>query len=240
MAALPAAIPGRYLLLNEQESAGACLGQLRDHMFFADDALGTGVAPANVYQRFDAVAAQAPAGSRKLLFLPWLYGERSPVEDPHLRGAFFNYALGTSRGEVIRAVLEGVAFNSRWLFAAVEGLIGAQVPELRFIGGGARSDLWCQIYADVLDRPILRVADPLAANLRGAGLIAFLALGVLRADDLGDVVGTAQRFEPQQKNRAIYDELFAAFLQLHKANRGIFARLNRRKTGRATSAKVTA
>jgi xylulokinase len=230
MAALPAAIPGRYLLLNEQETAGACLGQLRDHVFFADDALGTGTAPADVYQRFDAAAARAPAGSRGIVFMPWLYGERSPVEDPNLRGGFFNYALGSTRGEIIRAVLEGVAFNSRWLFRSVEALIGKQVPELRFIGGGAKSDLWCQIYADVLDRPILRVSDPLAANLRGAGLLGFLALGQLGADDLGDVVKTERRFEPQPESRAVYDDLFATFLELHKQNRGTFARLNRRKT----------
>lgn len=226
MAALPAAIRGRYLLLNEQESAGACLAQLRDHMFFPDDPLGTGPAPADVYQRFDAAAAQAPAGSRRLLFLPWLYGERSPVEDPNLRGALFNYALGSTRGEVIRAVLEGVAFNSKWLLRHVEALIGTRVPEVRFIGGGARSDLWCQIFADVFDRPIVRVADPLAANLRGAGLIGQLALGALAPDDLSDVVKTAQRFEPSRDNRGIYDELFAVFLDLHKRTRSTFARLN--------------
>jgi xylulokinase len=226
MAALPAALPGRYLLLNEQETAGACLSQLRDQVFYADDALGTGSAPADCYRRFDQAAAQAPAGCRKLVFLPWLYGERSPVEDPHLRGAFFNYALGTTRGEMIRAVLEGVACNSRWLLRHVEAVCGGPTPELRFIGGGARSDLWCQIFADVLDRPIARVAQPLEANLRGAGLLGFLALGQLRADDLHQVVKTAQHFSPRRENRGVYDDLFATFLHLHRTTRGTFARLN--------------
>jgi xylulokinase len=228
MAALPAAIPGRYLLLNEQETAGACLTQLRDHLFFAKDALATGDAPEDAYPRFDALAQAAPAGSRRLIFLPWLYGERSPVEDPSLRGGFFNYALGTTRGELVRAVLEGVAYNSRWLFETVERHAGGHVPELRFIGGGARSDPWCQIYADVLNRPILRVAAPVLANVRGAGLLGLIALGALAPDDVGAVVKTAERFEPRKENRAIYDELFAEFLTLHKRTRGVFARLNRR------------
>ncbi len=227
MAALPAAIPGRYLLLNEQESAGACLSQLRDHLFYGQDELGTAAAPADAYRRFDAIAAEAAPGSRKLIFLPWLYGERTPVEDPHLRGGFFNYQLGTTRGELVRAVLEGVAFNSRWLLGHVEKHAGGPVPELRFIGGGARSDLWCQIYADVLDRPIARVAEPMLANLRGAGLIGLIGLGRLAADDLADIVAISQRFLPRTETRAVYDELYDAFGRLHKATHGIFARLNR-------------
>jgi xylulokinase len=227
MAALPAALPGRYLLLNEQETAGACLSQLRDHVFFGDDALGTGPAPRDAYRRFDQLAAAAPAGCRKLVFLPWLYGERTPVEDPHLRGAFFNYALGSTRGELIRAVLEGVACNSRWLLKHVEAVCGGPRDELRFIGGGARSDLWCQIYADVLDRAIVRVAQPQEANLRGAGLLGFVALGDMRVDELDEVVKTEQRFEPRREHRAIYDELYGTFQHLYRTTRGTFARLNR-------------
>jgi hypothetical protein len=78
MASLPAALPDRYL--SEQETAGMCLTFLRDHLFFDSDGL-TGDAPADTYARFDALAAQVPAGSEGLLFTPWLYGERTPVED---------------------------------------------------------------------------------------------------------------------------------------------------------------
>jgi xylulokinase len=130
-----------------------------------------------------------------------------------------------------------VACNSRWLLAHVEGVCGGPTPELRFIGGGARSDLWCQIFADVLDRPIARVAQPLEANLRGAALLGFVALGALGVDQLDQVVKTAQRFEPRRENRRVYDELFATFLHLHKTTRGTFARLNGKA---AKAAAVTA
>jgi xylulokinase len=115
MASLPAAIRGRYLLLNEQETAGACLTQLRDRVLFADDELGT-PAPDDVFLRFDRLAAKSPPGSRRLLFLPWLYGERTPVEDSTLRGGFVNFSLEHERRDLVRAVLEGVAFNARWLW----------------------------------------------------------------------------------------------------------------------------
>jgi xylulokinase len=226
MAALPAAIPGRYLLLNDQETAGACLAQLSDKLFFANDELGTGPAPKDVYRAFDRVAARSPPGSRKLIFLPWLYGERTPVEDKKLRGAFFNYSLGHERCDVIRSVYEGVACNSRWLFQYVERFTGRRVDELRFIGGGAQSDLWSQIFADVLDRTVLRVRAPLLSNLRGAGLIAFVGLGQFGFDAVQDRVGIEARFVPRRQNRALYDDLFGEFLKLYRSTRPIFARLN--------------
>jgi xylulokinase len=226
LAALPSAIPGRYLLLNSQETAGACLTHLRDNLLFADDELETR-SPENALALFDRIAARAPAGSGRLLFLPWLYGERTPVEDARLRGGFVNYSLEHGRAHVLRAVLEGVAFNSRWLFGCIERFIGQRMDELRFIGGGASSDLWCQIFADVLDRPILRVESPRLSNLRGAALIAFVGIGELDFDAVEERVPVAGRFEPRAEARALYGELFAEFLELHAKNRAILGRLNR-------------
>jgi xylulokinase len=226
MAALPAAIPGRYLLLNSQETAGACLTHLCDNVFFADDELATR-APPNTFELLDRIAARAPAGSGRLLFLPWLYGERTPVEDARLRGGFYNYSLEHRRPHLIRAVLEGVAYNTAWLFRHIEGFIGQRVDELRFIGGGACSDLWCQIFASVLDRRILRVESPRASNLRGAGLIAFVGLGELDFDTAAARVAVERSFEPERSARTLYQELFAEFLQIHAKNRGILRRLNK-------------
>lgn len=227
LAALPAPIPGRYLLLNEQETAGACLSHLRDKLFFANDALASAAAPADVFSRFDAAAATSPPGSRRLVFLPWLYGERTPVEDSALRGALFNYSLFHERADVIRAVLEGIALNTRWLFGHVERFAGTRLDEVRFIGGGAKSAFWSQIFADVLNRSILRIEQPLLANLRGAALIALVGLGELAFEDVPARVAVEARHDPRSEHRAVYDELFGAFSALHRANASIFARLNR-------------
>ena len=173
IASLPSAIPGRYFVADEQETAGAALTFLRDRVLFGGDP------PADAYREFDRMAAAARPGSGGVIFTPWLYGERTPVEDRFVRGGFHNLSLSASRAELVRAVLEGVALNSRWLLQAVERFTRRRLDPIRFIGGGARSDVWCQIFADVLGATIEQVADPVNANARGAAMLAAVALGEL-------------------------------------------------------------
>lgn len=234
MATLPSALPGRYLLVNEQESAGICLSFLKDNILFGqDEAPGAHSPPSDaeaVYKILEQDAARIPPGSEQLIFLPWLNGERSPVDDQKLRGGFFNQSLQTTRGHMVRAVLEGVAYNSRWLLTYVEQFLGRKLGAIRLIGGGARSKLWCQIHADVLGRRIEVVDEPVLANARGAAFQAAVALGHLRVEEIPSLVGIAETFEPDPRNRAVYDELFREFVNLYKANKAIFARLNRART----------
>ncbi|MEW5940343.1 MAG: FGGY-family carbohydrate kinase [Chloroflexota bacterium] len=227
IAALPSAIPGRYLLTDAQECAGVCLSYLRDNLFFRDDELGDGKKPANAYRLFDEMAARTPVGSGRVIFLPWLYGERAPVDDRFARGGFFNQSLETTRDHMIRAVFEGVAFNSRWLLKYVEQFIGRRAEAIHMVGGGAKSDIWCQIHADVFDRPIRQMKDPIEVNVRGAALLASAALGYLRYDDIGARVPVAKTYKPNPANRKLYDELFAEFTAIYESNKKIFARLNR-------------
>jgi len=227
MAAIPSAIPGRYLIGNEQETAGACLKFLRDNILYHEDELLAELHVPDVYKIFDRIVADTPAGSDRVLFTPWLYGERTPVEDHALRGGLHNVSLQTTRAHIIRAVFEGVAYNARWLLDAVEGFIKRPFAALNFIGGGANSDVWCQIFADVLNRPIRQVQDPIEANARGAGLLGAVALGYLAFDDIPARIQIAHTYQPDPAHRALYDELFAEFLNIYKSNRKIYARLNR-------------
>jgi xylulokinase len=174
------------------------------------------------------LAATAPAGSGGVLFTPWIAGERSPVDDRRARGGWHNLSVTSTRAELVRAVLEGVAYNSRWLHVAVERFAGRRLDGLRLFGGGAVSDLWCQIHADVMDRTIERVADPVHTNLRGAALLAALALGALRREEVRDLVAVDRVFEPDPRNRAVYDRLYAEFPRLYRAQKRMFARLNGR------------
>ncbi|NTU84844.1 MAG: xylulose kinase [Chloroflexales bacterium] len=227
MASLPSALPGRYLLLNEQECAGACLSFLRDNLLYPDDALSVGPRPEGAYRRFDTLAAGAPPGSAGLIFTPWLYGERTPVEEHLLRGGFHNLSLKTTRADLVRAVLEGVAYNSRWLLTYVERFVGRRLDVITMAGGGANSDLWCQIYADVLGRDIRQLADPIQINVRGAGLLAAAALGLTPIEQLADHVPIARTYTPNPGAGAVYDRLFREYLRLYRATRGVYARLNR-------------
>ncbi|MGB5548292.1 MAG: FGGY-family carbohydrate kinase [Polyangiales bacterium] len=226
MASLPSALPGRYFIGNEQETAGACMTWLRDNVFCRDDVLDPGGPPEDVFDRLNQLAAEAPPGSDKVIFTPWLYGEHTPVADHNLRAAFSNVSLRTTRAHMVRAVMEGVAYNTRWLMGGVESFNGRPFEGIRFIGGGAKSELWCQIFADVLDRPIDRVADPLSANVRGAAFVAAVGLGKLEVEDIPSRVPIEKRYLPDQDNRAIYDELFKAFLEIHKNNTAMYSRLN--------------
>jgi xylulokinase len=226
MAALPSAIPGRYLLINEQETAGACLALLRDHVFFPGDALADAAAPPDFFARLEALAAAAPPGSNRTLFTPWLNGERSPVDDRTLRGGWHNLSLRTSRADLVRAVYEGVALNLRWLMAAVQGFVKRPLQNIHFVGGGARSALWCQIHADILQCNVVQVADPVYTNARGAGFLGAVGLGYLSFDALEQQTPIAAVYEPDRQTAALYDELYAAFVELQRKNRGIYARLN--------------
>jgi xylulokinase len=222
---LPSGIPGRYLVATEQDLAGGCLTMLRD-LFFAEDELPTGEAPDDVFETFNRMAERITPGSGKLIFLPWLNGERTPVEDHHLRGGFFNQSMTSTRAHFVRAVFEGVAYNSRWMLESVERYVKKRFDAINFVGGGAASDLWSQIHADVLDRPIRQAEQPRLANARGAAFAASVALGLLSFDEVPEHVQFTKTYEPNPENRQLYDELFEEFVNIYKSNKKAFARLN--------------
>ena len=220
-----ATVPGLratdQLIIDNHEVGGLALEWFRDNVWRH----GPDVPD---YAELTGAAAGVPPGSGNVLFTPWLKGERSPVDDPRARGGFHNLSLATGRAEMARAVLEGVAFNSRWLHEAVEKFVGNRLDPVRMIGGGATSDLWCQIHADVMDRTIERPADPVHANLRGAGLAAGIASGRIAVDEVAELVPVERTFTPDPANRTTYDRLFAEFPKRYRADRSMFRRLNRR------------
>jgi xylulokinase len=220
IATMPGLDQDSYLIVNNHEIGAKALE------WFAG---GLGI-PAPI--DFDALcseAAEAPAGSGSVIFTPWLAGERSPVESHSARGGFHNVSLTTSRAELIRSVLEGVAYNSRWLAEYVDRFAGRTLTPLRIVGGGARSRLWCQIHADVMGRPIEQVAEPMVAQLRGAALLAGRTLGVVDDAEIPDLVEIAERFEPDPSTTAVYDRLYAEFPKLIKTQAPMFRRLQRRR-----------
>jgi xylulokinase len=226
LASLPSAIPGRYLLANEQESAGVCLEELRSKVLFPQEGTATAAAPEDPYAIMLGWAAAVPAGCDGLIFAPWVNGERTPVDDRTVRGGFFNQSLGVTRGHLVRAVLEGVAYNSRWLLSYVERFVGRRLEAITAVGGGARSELWCQIHADVLDRVVLQARDPALASARGVALQVSVALGHLGWDEVAGAVPIARAFEPDQARRRVYDRLFPEFVNLYRSTHRIYARLN--------------
>src|SRR5581483_2256230 len=140
---------------------------------------------------------------------------------------FHHLSVGARPEHLARAVLEGVAYNNRWLHDAVERFAGRRLDPIRIVGGGSQSDLWCQIHADVLDRTVERVPEAVNGSLRGAAIFAGLSLGALRFDEVRDAVPVEATFRPDAATRGVYDRLYAEFPKLYTAQKGMFARLNR-------------
>ena len=222
IAAIPSANPEKYFIASEQESAGACLTFLRDKFvnFYSKEE------KPHSYADLDEIAEKIPAGSHNLIFTPWLYGERSPIDDHTVRGGFHNLSLEHDLDVAVRAVFEGVAFNSRWVLMYVEKLAGKKLDPLNMIGGGAVSDVWCQIYADVLNRTIRRVKNPIQSNAKGAAFVASVGLGYITFEDISQLTEFSHIFHPNPDNRAIYDKLFKQFIEIYKKNRKIYHSLN--------------
>lgn len=211
---MPAALPGRYVVVAEQGMAGRCLEWLRETLV------------PEPYEELERMAASVPAGSEGLLFAPWLGGVSVPADDARTRSAFFNQSWRTTRAHYVRAVMEGIALNVRWLRPHVERFARTSFAELTFIGGAAQSDTWCQLFADVLGVPVRRVAEPRLANVVGCALLAYAALGELREDELAALVPIDRVFEPEPAAVEVYDRSFDAFMALYKAGKPIYRRLN--------------
>lgn len=227
IASLPAGLPGKYLVADEHETAGACLTWLRDNLVYGQDGLGSAHEPDDVFAVMNDVAAKVPPGANGVLFTPWLNGERSPVDDHMLRGGFHNLSLSSTREDMVRAVFEGVAFNNRWLLGAVERFMKRPVERLAFVGGGANSDLWSQLHADVTGRTIRQMADPVLANARGAGLLALLSLGRVRREDISSLVPVKAEYRPDPSAGRVYEQMAEEFVKLYKSTKGMYRRLNR-------------
>lgn len=227
IASLPTAIPGKYQCINEQDIAGGALSFLLNNIIFHKSHFYEPVRPENPYERLDATVKHVPAGSHKLIFAPWLNGERSPVDSTTLRGVLYNIGMTTNADHILRSVLEGVAYNTRWSLQYVEQFIGRKMYDINLIGGGGQSDVWCQIFADVLQRNIRRVKNPIQANARGAALIASVGMGNIRFEDIPQLTVFDGIFTPDSSNKAVYDELFQTFVQIFRKNQSIFDKLNR-------------
>lgn len=167
-----------------------------------------------------------------LLFLPHLLGERAPLWNPQARGAFVGLSKTHGAGQLVRAVLEGVGFSARQLREAIEAAVGFDLASLRISGGGARSDLWCQIKADIHDRPLHRVANVDTGSF-GAALLA--AVGVGAYPDIAaaarDAVRIERRFLPDANRRRRYDALFRLYRRSYAGLEGVFAELAQHSAG---------
>ncbi len=216
LATMPSALRDRFYVMAEAGLGGKVLETFLHNVVHGTDALFDPVpTPDDLFQRASDAARHIAPGADGLLFLPWLIGSAAPKVDGHQRGAFIGMSLQTTRAHMVRAVLEGIALQMRWLTDEVESTLGVAYPVLRFAGGGAQSDAWSQTMADVLGRGIEQVAEPRHANARGAGLLGLLTLGRIAVGDLEALVPIARHYEPSSSSAALFDDRIGIYQDLH-------------------------
>lgn len=223
---MPSPYHGRYSLIAEQGTGGKTLEFFINNLVFPDDEFKTGEMPDDVYERVSQMAAKVPAGSDGVMFFPWLNGTIAPDENGDARGAIFNLSLKSTRNHLSRALMEGIAFNSRWTRKPVEKMIGKKFDKFRFAGGGALSELWAQIHADILGVPIHQISEPRNNTIRGAAFVALNRLGIRSVDEIPDLVKTEKIYEPIPENQVVYDKMFEQYKNFYRQNKKIFSILN--------------
>ena len=211
-------LPGQYLLQSGTVGGGS-LGWFRDTLGQIEsresERLGT-----SMFDLFSQQVARTPAGAHGLIFVPYMAGERTPLWNSHARGVFFGLSYKTTRGDMLRAIMEGCAFAVYDNFRIAEQT-GAHVQECLGSGGATQSAVWCQIKADVYGKPfaVARRADG-GEGGHSLGLFALTAQAVGLCDDAGKCVeqllSQRQVFEPSGERHAMYQDLFQVYLNVSR------------------------
>ena len=201
----PHVVPGRWLLQGGTVGGGGALKWFRQEF-------GQGMS-------FDELTAEAQSvrpGSDGVVFLPYMSGERSPIWDPDAKGVFYGLSFDKTRGHMIRALMEGVAYSLQHNLKTAQET-GAEIGVLSAMGGSANSLLWTQIKADVTGRKIQVPASDTATTL-GAAILAGIGCGLYRdySQAVNDTIAITRTHEPDERNRAVYECGMELYLKLYE------------------------
>jgi xylulokinase len=231
IASVIGAIPGQYNYFAEMETSGKCIEWTRDHLVM--DEIGAYVKADcdldHLIEYMCSVAERAPPGSRGVVFMPWLLGNRCPFEDADCRGGFINISLTTKKEDLIRAVFEGILMHKRWMLDRQDAKVKTS-PIIRIAGGGARSPVICQMLADILNRPVECPVKPQNAGALGAAILMAGGLGhIASLKEAGGMAQVDKRYDPDPAAAGVYDKNFAVFKRLYRKNRKNFRIMNRQR-----------
>jgi xylulokinase len=213
--AMPHALPGIHLLLGAMVASGGCLRWFRDQ-FGQPEVQAAAASKTDAFDLLTREAAKIEPGSGGLIFLPYMMGERSPIWHTNARGVFFGLTLATPKAALVRAILEGTAFALRHNME-VAMRVGAEIREVRSVGGCSRSDLWNQIKADVLGRPLLLPQVSVGSPF-GCAVLAGMGVGVYPdvRKSLLEMVQLTRRFEPNPANQERYTRSYQVYRDIYE------------------------
>ena len=219
-----ASVPGKWTVMSCTQSAGLSMQWLRNTCCTAEQ-MQAAQDGRDVYAIMDEKAADVPIGAGRLLYLPYLMGERSPHPDPDCRGVFFGLSAMHDRANLIRAVLEGVAYSQRECVDVFREM-GVSVEDMAVCGGGGRSRIWRQMLADLYGCPVstLRVDEGAAL---GAALLAGVGAGVYAnvTDACAKTVHKGETYSPSREAHEAYEPYYQLYRQLYRDLRDDFIRL---------------
>lgn len=179
-----------------------------------------------VYEMVDAEVATVPPGSLGLIATHWLNGELAPLAK-NAKAVFFNITEQHERRFFARAMLESICYTHRWFLEKFKELHGSLPNEICVVGGGAMSDEWMQMLADILDIPVRVPENPRYVGTMGSYYCAMVGLGLMKNyPNVGENQGTSGLFVPLKENKAIYDKQFAIYKDLYPALKNLFDRAN--------------
>ena len=202
---------GHYHLMGCMLSAASC------NKWFCDEILKT-----TDYAAEQAHISDEKLGRNLVFFLPYLMGERSPINDTNARGTFIGMSMDSTRADLLQAVLEGVAFAIRDSFEVAKSL-GLDIPRSKLCGGGARSPLWCRIFANVLNLA-LDIPQTEEGPGYGGAMLAMVGCGAYEsvADCAAQLVCVKETIQPDPEITARYEERYQKFRIIYPSLKGVF------------------
>jgi xylulokinase len=217
----PHTVAGMYLVLGWSSVGGALLKWYRDTFARAEvaEAQRAGLST------YDLILGEATPGPSPVLILPHFVGSGTPALDPISKGAIVGLTLSTTRGQIVKAIIDSVTYEIKLSIDAMEAA-GLAIDELRAMGGGAKSSLWLQTKADILGRPV-KAMDVSEAPCLGCALLAGIATGVYGspAEAVARAVRVNRTYEPNPKLQAQYAEKAAVYAEVYPTLKGLNRKL---------------
>jgi xylulokinase len=218
------AIPDTWQVMGVTQAAGLSLKWFRDTFCDAEKqkALDLGI---DVYDLLNQEVDKVPAGAEGLLYLPYLMGERSPHLDPSARGVFFGMSPRHHKEEMLRAVMEGVTYSLKDCLEIIKQM-GVTVNEVRASGGGAKSEPWRRMQADIFNTDVVTVNSAEASAL-GVALLAGVGVGIYSSieDACDKVIQKTSHVHPNTDNQKVYAGYYRAYRNLYTSLKDNFKEL---------------
>lgn len=213
-------VPGQWLLQGGTVGGGGVMRWFEKEFAGYEREIADRVGKSPLDQ-LNEIAQETPPGSDGVVFLPYMAGERSPIWDPNAKGVYYGLDFNKTKGHMVRAAMEGVAFSLKHNLDIAEDT-GAKVEELRAMGGSANSLLWTQIKSDITGKPIVVPSSDTATTL-GAVILAGVGVGVYKdfEEAVHMTVKLTRRHEPDMEKHRLYQKNYETYLELYESLKGL-------------------